>query len=230
LNWIASPSVTLLRGLKGTGILMSPTFLIARCLLLVVAVGDTPHFFDDADAALLAKFGGIYIPTGEGPLHRITPVDQVIFDSSRLHALNDDEFSEVLPAVVHMDPYHLRFEGQHKVTDNSIEGLSTLQSIRLLDVDGTEMTLGGLKQLKVNSLKFLRIPPEKFSAAQLAELQQALPGIKVEFDARPADPVVKSMWSTRPGRVSAYVLGSSAAAVLLAATIAVWVKHRPTRH
>jgi hypothetical protein len=147
-------------------------------LILLVPLFCGASCFSKDDEALLGKYGGMYIPTGEGPAVRVVPVDAVIFDSPT-RALSDADFAKVFPAVSHMDPYRLHLRGEHAIGDDSVDLLNKLGSLRMLDVSGTKITVEGLKKLKVQSLKQLYISPDNFTEQQLQEVQKALPNVKV---------------------------------------------------
>jgi hypothetical protein len=158
---------------------MRANYLLTAALLLTLSCGaGCGERFSKDDAALLDKYGGMYIPTGEGPGADIAPVDAVMFDSPE-RALTDADFTEVFSALMHMDPYRLHLRGRHTMGDESIARLNRLRALRVLDVSGTDMTLGGLQKLKINSLKTLYISPDNFTEAEAQQLQKALPDVKV---------------------------------------------------
>ena len=147
-------------------------------MLVPLFCGASCQTFSKDDETLLEKYGGLYIPTGEGPALHVAPVDAVEFKSPK-GALSDADFAKVFPAVAHMDPYRLHLDGAHALGDDSIDLLNKLGSLRVLDVSGTKMTLEGLKKLKVPSLKQLYISPDNFTEAQLEKIQKAFPNVEV---------------------------------------------------
>jgi hypothetical protein len=157
---------------------MRSIHLILLILLVPVLGASRCQTFSKDDEALLDKYGGLYVPTGEGPAVYVAPVDAVTLDSAK-RALSDADFAKVFPAVAHMDPYRLHLRGEHGIGDDSIDLINKLGSLRVLDVSGAKMTLEGLKKLNVQSLKQLYISPDNFTEAQVQEVQKALPNVKV---------------------------------------------------
>jgi hypothetical protein len=174
----ARPVIGPTLSLTGRRPVMRSTHAMILLLLAPLFCGASCQTFSKDDEALLAKYDGLYIPTGEGPAVHVAPVDAVIFDSPK-RALNDADFARVFPAVAHMDPYRLHVRGEHTIGDDSVDLLNKLGSLRVLDVSGTKITLQGLKELKVKSLNQLYISPDNFTEAQLQEIQKALPSVKV---------------------------------------------------
>jgi hypothetical protein len=152
---------------------MKASSLIAPILLTLLLGGGSCQQFAKDDETLLAKYGGTYVPTGEGPLAYTTPVDAVIFDSEK-RALTDDDLKKVFPAVQHMDPYRLHLGGRHTIGDPSIDLINWLQSLRVLDVSGTNVTLEGLKRVRVKDLRQVYVARDKFTDADVQALQDAI--------------------------------------------------------
>src|SRR4051794_1758624 len=107
---------------------MRSTHQMLLMLLVPLFCGASCQTFSKDDEALLGKYGGLYIPTGEGPAVHVAPVDAVTFDSPK-QALTDADFAKVFPAVVHMDPYRLHLRGEHAIGDDSIDLLNKLGSL-----------------------------------------------------------------------------------------------------
>jgi hypothetical protein len=129
-----------------------------------------PEYFAPRDVERLERFGGTYVPTGEGTLATKTPVDSIHFDK---RTLDDRSFEEVFPAVQQMDPRILSLDG-HKITDKSIEHLNRLKSLRQLSLRNTNVTMKGLRKLDVEKLQSLHVSEEKFNEKQRAELAEIM--------------------------------------------------------
>jgi hypothetical protein len=141
-------------------------------------VPDSPPgaFFPEADERLLERYGGIFIPSGEGPIVRIVPVDGVMFAKSGV--LGDDDFAAVFPAIRRMDPYRLSLRG-HDVSDEAVDLLNRLRSLKVLDLAGTKVTRDGLRRLRIKTLIDLRVPGGQLAEADRAELRRAMPKVTI---------------------------------------------------
>jgi hypothetical protein len=141
-------------------------------------VPDSPPgaFFPQADEQLLGRYGGIFIPTGEGPIVRIVPVDGVMFAKGQV--LTDDDFAAVFPAIQRMDPYRLSLRG-HDVSDEVVDLLNRLRSLKVLDLSGTKLTRDGLRRLRIKTLIDLRVPGGQLTEADRAELRRAMAKVTI---------------------------------------------------
>lgn len=154
----------------------APTSVPADNGSLAATVPDAPPgaFFTSRDEALLERYDGRFVPTGEGPLVRLTPVDSVYFGT---RVLNDEEFAAVFPAIQRMDPYLLPLRG-HRLSDRIIDLLNRLGSPRMLDLSDTNVSYEGLRKLRLKTLKTL-VVPETVTEAQRRELEASFPGVRV---------------------------------------------------
>ena len=134
--------------------------------------------FSRADEEMLDQHGGVFVPSGEGPLVHSTPVDSVRFKPEK-RDLDDKEFAEVFPAIKRMDPLRLQLDGKDRLTDQSIELINQLRSLRALDVRGTGMTAAGLKRLQTKSLRTLDVSESLLTEEDLTEMRTGLPGTKI---------------------------------------------------
>ena len=153
--------------------------LAAACLVLCMSCGGSaggqdkdvvPADFGERDAQRLARFGGTYVPVGEGALATKTPVDSIHFTKQRL---DDDDFYNVFPAVQRMDPLTLSLDG-HPITDRSIPLLNRLKSLKALSLRNTKVTMVGLRRLDVGRLQSLHVSEDKFDPKALEEIRQRL--------------------------------------------------------
>jgi hypothetical protein len=67
------------------------------------------------------------------------------------------------------------------ITDASMSSLARMKSLRILNLMGTSVTMQGLLKLKGMPLKYLHIPGVKYSPAEIALLNKALPGVTVLY-------------------------------------------------
>src|SRR5437868_2238597 len=109
-----------------------PFRMIVATLVLSIG-GFGCHQFTDGDAATLRRYGGRYLPSGEGPGLRWTPVGDIIFESKN-RTCNDDDFATVMPTLKHFDPLRLHLIGRHDISDRSVELINRLASLEFLDV------------------------------------------------------------------------------------------------
>src|SRR5207249_1331975 len=95
---------------------------------LAARVPDAPPamFFSRKDEELLERYGGHFVPTGEGPLVRYAPIDSIFFDKGRV--LNDEDFAAIFPAIQRMDPYLLPL-ARHHLSDQIIDLVNRLRSL-----------------------------------------------------------------------------------------------------
>ena len=149
---------------------------------LAERVADSPpwQFFPKADEDVLEEYGGIFIPTGEGPIVRIVPVDGVMFGHGRgkNRILTDDDMVVLFPVIQRMDPYRLYLTG-HAISDDAVDLLNRLRSLRVLDVSGTKMTRDGLLRLRIKTLMNLSVPAGQLTDADREELRRAMPKVKI---------------------------------------------------
>jgi hypothetical protein len=126
-----------------------------------------PEHFMPRDAERLERFGGTYVPMGEGALATKTPVLSVHFNEQEL---DDRDFYDVFPGLQRMDPLTLSLDG-HPITDRSIEYLNRLKSLKTLSLRNTKVTMAGLRKLNVKRLQSLHVSEEKFNEKDRAELE-----------------------------------------------------------
>ena len=129
-----------------------------------------PENFAPRDLERLERFGGTYVPTGEGPLATKTPVDSIHFNK---RTLDDGSFDDVFPAVQQMDPRILSLDG-HKITDRSIERFNRLKSLKALSLRNTNVTINGLRKLEVGKLQTLHVSDENLDEQQRAQLAEIM--------------------------------------------------------
>jgi hypothetical protein len=145
---------------------------------LAATVPDTPpkQFFPKEDEAVLERYGGRFVPTGEGLLFvRLTPVDNIYFDNDRV--LTEHDIAVLFPVIQRMDPLRggLRLI---PMTDRTVELLNRLRSMREFNLGGSNVTMEGLRKLRLKPGKELTVPAN-VSAAERRELGQLMPGVTI---------------------------------------------------
>jgi hypothetical protein len=133
-----------------------------------------PAFFPESDERVLERFGGRFIPTGEGFLFvRQTPVDGISID----RALTEEELIELFPTIQRMDPYRLSVD-LGAMTDRTVELFNRLRSVRELYLGNSRVTMAGLRKLRLKAGKTLTLP-QTIGQADRRELEQLMPGVKI---------------------------------------------------
>jgi hypothetical protein len=146
--------------------------------MAALLAGPGCQHYGERDVALLSKHGGRFVLSGEGPGRYVAPVGSVIFDDPE-RRLTDEEFAVVFPAVQHMDPMVLLIRGDHTISDSSVPLLNQLRAVEHLDVSGTELSVSGIKRLRLEHLESLVVAARRTSDEQAADLRCAFPSVKV---------------------------------------------------
>jgi hypothetical protein len=155
-----------------------PTFHRIIVLGWVIAAAVGCRRYSDRDVALLGTYGGDFVLSGEGPGRYMAPVGAVYLnDESR--PLSDDDFAAVVPAVRQMDPMVLLLRGRHTISDKSVPLLNQLRATEHLDLSGTQVSVVGLRGLRLKHLRALVVAPSRVSEEQVTELRRALPNVEV---------------------------------------------------
>jgi hypothetical protein len=120
----------------------APLLLLAAAAL---ALGGCSHH---DDRATVGRYGG-YTTTGyDGPLAEIPPVAAVDFSTQR-HVVTDDDLEEMFPALQRLSPRRICLGGQ-KVSDRSVDLLSRLPYLRVVNLEGTNVTPAGWARLRLS--------------------------------------------------------------------------------
>src|SRR6185436_16743765 len=121
-----------------------------------------------------------FYPDREGPIVRIVPVDGVMFGHGRgkNRILTDDDMVVLFPVIQRMDPYRLYLTG-HAISDDAVDLLNRLRSLRVLDVSGTKMTRDGLLRLRIGTLKSLAVTGGLLNDADRDDLRRAMPEVRL---------------------------------------------------
>ena len=159
---------------------------IAVLVVAILAAAGCQRY-SDRDATLLAEHGGHFVLSGEGPGRYMTPVGAVVFDDHD-RPLTDEEFAAVFPAVQQMDPMVLLLRGRHTISDESIPLLNRLGATEHLDISGTEVSIAGVRALRLKRLRALVVSPTTITEEQAAELRRAFPKVEVTRWQAPASP------------------------------------------
>ena len=118
--------------------------LLACVCALVAGCNGNEH-----DVTTIEQYGGLTIPTYEGPLANEPPVDAVLFDPAK-RVINDDDFAAVFPCIKQLSPHRLDLHGQD-VSDRSVALIVGLADLRWVNVMGTKITAEGIGQLRAPS-------------------------------------------------------------------------------
>lgn len=146
--------------------------------LVVFATAAGCQQYSEHDVTRLAKYGGRFVLSGEGPGRYMAPVGMVIFDDGT-RPLSDVDFAAVFPAVQQMDPMVLLIRGRQTISDQSVPLINQLRATEHLDVSGTQISVAGLHELRFRHLRALVVAPTTVSDEQAAELQRVFPKVKV---------------------------------------------------
>jgi len=79
------------------------------------------------------------------------------------------------------------------INDHNVAWLSTLKSLQSLDLQGTSVTIRGLRQLSYLNLHAIGIPMSLGNKAALAEIRGFFPHAKISVDRRIVEPDLKGM-------------------------------------
>jgi hypothetical protein len=84
----------------------------------------------------------------------------------------------------------IKLADNKKITDAGVAALAALPNLNMLELSGSSATIASLPSLKkMHQLKHLFISSPKLTAKQLAQMQQALPGCKVDQAVQPKLPL-----------------------------------------
>jgi hypothetical protein len=93
--------------------------------------------------------------------------------------MDDDDFARAFRYIKNYGPKQLHLNNR-QVTDLSVSLLIQLDSVEDLDLAYSPVSIGGLKRLRLmKNLKRLWVGAGQFTAVELAELRQAMPGVEV---------------------------------------------------
>jgi hypothetical protein len=111
--------------------------------LLALAVGGCAH---QSDVATVGRYGG-YTTTGyDGVLRDLPPMDAVDFSTQRA-IVTDDDIEAMLPALKRLAPRRISLGGQ-KISDRSVDMLNEIPFLRVVNVEGTNITPAGWARLR----------------------------------------------------------------------------------
>ena len=122
----------------------SATPLLLLAAALVASGGCSRH----ADRATVGRYGGYTSSAYDGPLAELPPVAAVDFSTQR-HVVTDDDLEEMFPALQRLNPRRICLGGQ-KVSDRSIDLLSRLPYLRVVNLEGTNVTPAGWARLRLS--------------------------------------------------------------------------------
>src|SRR5690348_5353112 len=124
------------------------------------------------DISTIESFGGLVVPAPD-PKHAISlPVDSISFDPQK-QQIDDDTFESLMPLLRKLPMQRLNISGQ-PITDASIDRINQLKSIRVLEINGTKITLAGLSRLRLPNLEQVNLSADAFDESELMELPASL--------------------------------------------------------
>ena len=123
---------------------MRLAFTAAPLLLLAAAAlgGCARH----SDYAAVGRFGGYTTAKYEGVFTDLPPVEAVDFSTQRA-IVTDDDIQTMLPALKRLAPRRISLGGQ-RITDRSIDMLNEIPFLRVVNVEGTQVTPAGWARLR----------------------------------------------------------------------------------
>ena len=114
--------------------------------LLVVALGGCTHA---SDMATVGRYGGYTTHGYDGVLVNLAPMEAVDFSTQR-QVVTDDDLEAMLPALKRLAPRRISLGGQ-QVTDRSIDMLNEIPFLRVVNLEGTQVTPAGWARLRPSS-------------------------------------------------------------------------------
>ena len=119
--------------------------LAAAPLLALLALG-LGGCAQQSDMATVGRYGGYTTPGYDGVLTDVPPMAAVDFSTQR-QVITDDDLEAMLPALKRLRPRRMCLGGQH-LTDRSIDMLNEIPFLRVVNLEGTEITPAGWARLR----------------------------------------------------------------------------------
>ena len=142
---------------------------MALAVVMVAAGGCTlVREMTDSDLKALRPFGASTTPAN---------YDDLVFNDK---AMDDEALAKAFPYLRRYRPKGLDFNGR-QISDASVPLLVQIQSLRLLRVQGTRISLEGLKRLATGlpNLNDLVVDGKRFGEAEIGELRAAAPKVTI---------------------------------------------------
>jgi hypothetical protein len=119
---------------------------VSRLAIIVLAIAAGGCCPSNREMAALARHGGNFIPSGEGPLVNCPPVDRIWFEKD---AVTDTVLSELSPLIIRLRPRDLDLAFQ-PITDKSLSALEQIKvaGVKSIRLSGTEISPKGLLRLR----------------------------------------------------------------------------------
>lgn len=137
-------------------------------MLLLIAGCASP-----SDVQLIRDYGGLIVGSGRGGADvRSLPVDSISFDPTK-RPIDDQTFAALLPALRRTPMIRLNLSGQ-PITDAAIAGLNALTSLRVLEVNGTQISVDRLKALRLPNLRQINVSADKIDDVDAEQMPSAL--------------------------------------------------------
>jgi hypothetical protein len=125
-----------------TSAVATPALLLALATALGGCVSDN-------DLATVGEYGGYTTAQYEGLFAGRRPMQAVDFSTQR-RVINDDDFAELFPALKRISPRRICLGGQ-PITDRSIDLLNQLPYLRVVNLEGTNVTPAGWGRLRLSA-------------------------------------------------------------------------------
>jgi hypothetical protein len=119
----------------------------APLLLLALALGSG-GCISNADLATVGSYGGYTTAQYDGIAATRRPVEAVDFSTQR-RVLTDDDFEALFPALERLSPRRISLGGQ-RISDRSIDLLNKLPYLRVVNLEGTDITPAGWGKLRLS--------------------------------------------------------------------------------
>jgi hypothetical protein len=124
------------------------TSAAAAPLLLLTLATALGGCVSNDDLATVGRYGGYTTAQYEGLFAGRRPMQAVDFSTQR-RVIDDDDFAELFPALERISPRRICLGGQH-ISDRSIDLLNKLPYLRVVNLEGTDVTPAGWGRLRLS--------------------------------------------------------------------------------
>ena len=120
----------------------------AAPLLLLALATALGGCVSNNDLATVGEYGGYTTNQYEGMFAGRRPMQAVDFSTQR-RVITDDDFATLFPALKRINPRRICLGGQ-RISDRSIDLLNQLPYLRVVNLEGTEVTPAGWGRLRLS--------------------------------------------------------------------------------
>jgi hypothetical protein len=125
------------------------TSAVAAAPLLLLALATAlGGCVSDQDLATVGEYGGYTTVQYEGLFAGRRPMQAVDFSTQR-RVINDDDFAALFPALKEISPRRINLGGQ-RISDRTIDLLNQLPYLRVVNLEGTDVTPAGWGRLRLS--------------------------------------------------------------------------------